>query len=113
MLVSLAKVNHDFPRHSFKYQGYNPTMLAADGEVLKSRAGPDELLHCTVHIYYGSGQDTGPRKREIADIAEYFTARQKKDGETYILLGDFNILNPEDPTMKSPSRRPHENGSRS
>lgn len=54
---------------------------------------------CTVHIYYGDKANTEERKREIREIAEFFAARQKKDGETYILLGDFNILNPDDPTM--------------
>jgi endonuclease/exonuclease/phosphatase family metal-dependent hydrolase len=56
---------------------------------------------CTVHIYYGDAKDTAQRKREIADVANFFSERQKKDGETYILLGDFNILNPEDATMKA------------
>ncbi|MEF3366754.1 endonuclease/exonuclease/phosphatase family protein [Methylocystis sp. 9N] len=63
------------------------------------QAGWFKFNICTVHIYYGSATDTAKRKREISDIAEFFAARQKKDGETYILLGDFNILNPEDPTM--------------
>ncbi|MDQ8729733.1 endonuclease/exonuclease/phosphatase family protein [Bradyrhizobium sp. LHD-71] len=63
------------------------------------QAGWFKFNICTVHIYYGTAQDTAQRKREIADIAAFFTARQKKDGETYILLGDFNILNPDDPTM--------------
>ena len=54
---------------------------------------------CTVHIYYGSAADTKDRQREIADIAEFFTKRQKKDGETYILLGDFNIVSPDDANM--------------
>jgi exonuclease III len=56
---------------------------------------------CTVHIYYGDAKDTAQRKREIADVANFFSERQKKDGETYILLGDFNFLNPEDATMKA------------
>lgn len=56
---------------------------------------------CTVHIYYGDTKDTAQRKREIADVANFFSERQKKDGETYILLGDFNILNPEDAAMKA------------
>jgi endonuclease/exonuclease/phosphatase family metal-dependent hydrolase len=63
------------------------------------QAGWFKFNICTVHIYYGSAKDTTERKREIADIASFFTARQEKDGETYILLGDFNILNPQDPTM--------------
>ncbi|UYN97289.1 MAG: endonuclease/exonuclease/phosphatase family protein [Enhydrobacter sp.] len=63
------------------------------------QAGWFKFNVCTVHIYYGSATDTAQRKREIADIAGFFAKRQKKDGETYILLGDFNILNPQDPTM--------------
>jgi len=56
---------------------------------------------CTVHIYYGSAQDTAKRKQEIAEIAGFFKKREDKDGETYMLLGDFNILSPSDPTMKA------------
>ncbi len=63
------------------------------------QAGWFKFNICTVHIYYGSASDTAKRKQEIADIAGFFTKRQKKDGESYILLGDFNILNPKDPTM--------------
>ncbi len=63
------------------------------------QAGWFKFNLCTVHIYYGSAKDTSPRKREISNIANFFTQRQEKDGETYILLGDFNILNPKDPTM--------------
>lgn len=63
------------------------------------QAGWFKFNICTVHIYYGTATDTAKRKREIAEIAKFFTERQKKDGETYILLGDFNILSPEDPTM--------------
>lgn len=65
------------------------------------QAGWFKFNLCTVHIYYGDAKDTSPRKREISDIAKFFTERQKKDGETYILLGDFNILNPKDPTMSA------------
>jgi len=63
------------------------------------QAGWFKFNICTVHIYYGSSTDLTRRKREIGDIAKFFTKRQKKDGETYILLGDFNILNPEHATM--------------
>jgi hypothetical protein len=65
------------------------------------QAGWFKFNICTVHIYYGSASDTTKRRREIADVAAFFTERQTKDGETYILLGDFNILNPEDPTMRA------------
>ncbi len=65
------------------------------------QAGWFKFNLCTVHIYYGSASDTKKRIAEIGAIAEFFTKRQKTDGETYILLGDFNILNPDDPTMKT------------
>lgn len=54
---------------------------------------------CTTHIYYGSASDTGQRIAEIGNLAKFFTRREKEDGETYILLGDFNILKAGDPTM--------------
>ena len=82
-------------------KGKEPIQFNRTPFVVAFQAGWFKFNICTVHIYYGSAQDTGPRKREIANIAEFFTARQKKDGETYILLGDFNILNPEDPTMNA------------
>jgi endonuclease/exonuclease/phosphatase family metal-dependent hydrolase len=63
------------------------------------QAGWFKFNLCTVHIFYGKADDTAKRKREIGDIAEFFAKRQKKDGETYILLGDFNILNPDDELM--------------
>jgi len=65
------------------------------------QAGWFKFNLCTVHIYYGTKTDTVRRKREIKGIAEFFAKRQKNDGETYILLGDFNILNPDDPLMNA------------
>jgi endonuclease/exonuclease/phosphatase family metal-dependent hydrolase len=65
------------------------------------QAGWFKFNICTVHIYYGSSSDIAVRKREISDIARFFRDRQKKDGETYILLGDFNIIDPKDQTMQA------------
>lgn len=64
------------------------------------QAGWFKFNLCTVHIYYGSAKDTSKRIAEIDAIAKFFAKRQKQDNETYILLGDFNILNPDDATMK-------------
>jgi endonuclease/exonuclease/phosphatase family metal-dependent hydrolase len=63
------------------------------------QAGWFKFNLCTVHIYYGSASDTEQRIAEISNLAKFFTERQKKDGATYILLGDFNILKAGDPTM--------------
>ena len=65
------------------------------------QAGWFKFYLCTVHIYYGKARNVKPREREISEIAEFFTERQKKDGESYILLGDFNILSPEGELMKA------------
>ena len=82
-------------------KGKQPIQFNRTPYLVAFQAGWFKFNICTVHIYYGSAKDTTQRKREISDIAKFFSDRQKKDGETYILLGDFNILNPDDPTMKA------------
>ena len=73
------------------------------------QAGWFKFNLCTVHLYYGD--DTGAkykrRVKEISAISKFLADRAKKirkeekTGENFILLGDFNIVNPEDPTMKA------------
>lgn len=82
-------------------KGKEPAQFNRTPYLVAFQAGWFKFNLCTVHIYYGSAKDTTKRKREIADVAKFFSERQKKDGETYILLGDFNILNADDPTMKA------------
>lgn len=65
------------------------------------QAGWFKFNICTTHIYYGSASDTKQRIAEIGNLAKFFTKREKQDGETYILLGDFNILNANHATMKA------------
>lgn len=57
---------------------------------------------CTVHLYFGasSGDKLQRRIFEIDHIARFLAKRAKKDKENVILLGDFNIKNPGDETMK-------------
>ena len=56
----------------------------------------------TVHIYYGSGGDEDKRRvAEIEAVAKFLRDRAKKEDESYILLGDFNIANLGDETMKA------------
>ncbi len=66
---------------------------------------------CTVHIYYGeaSGEALKQRIDEIRKLVAFFADRQDKasrqekdrfgEVETYILLGDFNVVSPEHETM--------------
>lgn len=84
-----------------KKKGKEPIQFNRTPFMVAFQAGWFKFNICTVHIYYGSSSDLTARKREIADIAKFFTDRQKKNGETYILLGDFNILNPKDATMNA------------
>ena len=56
----------------------------------------------SVHIYYGSSANDNPRRvEEITSIAKFLKDRAKKEGENYILLGDFNIFDTTDATMKA------------
>ncbi len=58
---------------------------------------------CTCHIYYGSdrGEKYEQRVAEISAIAEELSNRAKEEDEVYLLLGDMNIVTPEDDTMKA------------
>lgn len=82
-----------------KRRGKQPVQFNRTPFLVAFQAGWFKFNICTVHIYYGSAGDTVRRKHEINDITKFFSKRQKKDGETYILLGDFNILNPDDDLM--------------
>lgn len=55
----------------------------------------------TVHIYYGKekGEEYERRVKEIDNIASFLSKRAKQENVNYILLGDFNIVDPTDQTM--------------
>ena len=54
----------------------------------------------TVHIYYGSSSGVDSRRvAEIDSVAAYLSKRSKNEDESYILLGDFNIVKTSDSTM--------------
>ena len=56
----------------------------------------------TVHIYYGTSSTKDTRRcDEIGAIASFLTKRAKKEDTSYILLGDFNIVNCKDNTMQA------------
>ncbi len=67
------------------------------------QAGWFKFSLCTVHIYYGknTGEQFEQRVKEIENLSMFFKARSNKEDENFILLGDFNILNHEDRTMKA------------
>jgi endonuclease/exonuclease/phosphatase family metal-dependent hydrolase len=67
------------------------------------QAGWFDFVLTTVHIYYGSNAvaDRKKREKEIDTITSILSKRAKKEDTSHILLGDFNIPNVEDDTMKA------------
>jgi endonuclease/exonuclease/phosphatase family metal-dependent hydrolase len=66
------------------------------------QAGWFRFILTSVHIYYGTSANDNPRRvEEITSIAKFLNDRAKKDGESYILLGDFNIFDTTDATMNA------------
>jgi endonuclease/exonuclease/phosphatase family metal-dependent hydrolase len=71
--------------------------------VVAFQAGWFKFNLCSVHIYFGaaSGAKLQRRVDEIRNLARFFAKRQDREGEDYILLGDFNIVSPEHKTMEA------------
>ncbi|WP_293677485.1 endonuclease/exonuclease/phosphatase family protein [uncultured Phenylobacterium sp.] len=73
--------------------------------VASFQAGWFKFTICTAHIYYGKDSRTSPeyarRVNEIATIAGILAKRAKEEGENYIFLGDFNVIDREDATFKA------------
>ncbi|MDR2035569.1 MAG: endonuclease/exonuclease/phosphatase family protein [Coriobacteriales bacterium] len=71
------------------------------------QAGWFKFILTTVHILYKSAKKEDPwRVAEIDTVAEFLNKRaekerKRKEDESYILLGDFNIFNQGDATMKA------------
>lgn len=67
------------------------------------QAGWFKFNLCTVHIYYGkdAGEQFEQRITEIENLSLFFKKRAQIEDENFILLGDFNILDNEDRTMKA------------
>lgn len=69
------------------------------------QAGWFKFSLCTVHIYFGedSKNSDGYKRRvnEIEYIAAEMARRAEREDENYVLLGDFNIKNTMDETMKA------------
>ena len=69
------------------------------------QAGWFKFSLCTVHIFFGdnSAQSDGYKRRvaEINNIATEMASRADREDENYILLGDFNIKNTMDESMRA------------
>lgn len=83
------------------------------------QAGWAKIDLCTVHIFYGDAKPLDARRlAEIKNLADFLAKRAKKaaqpppaasgelkirppEPDTLILLGDFNIFDPKDATLKA------------
>lgn len=83
------------------------------------KSGWAKIDLCTVHIYYGDSKPLDSRRlKEIGKLADFLAKRAKKAAQpppeaegvakarppspdTLILLGDFNIFDPKDATLKA------------
>ncbi len=69
------------------------------------QAGWFKFMICTVHIYYGEDlPDSEGLKRRVEEIdaaAKWIKKKAKNENANYILLGDFNIIDPTHITMQT------------
>ena len=67
------------------------------------QAGWFKFILTTVHVFFGSTSSTNLKRREeeIDSITSILSKRAKKEETSYIHLGDFNIPNVNDNTMKA------------
>ena len=80
----------------------NKLQFARTPFTVSFQAGWFRFILATVHIFYGTSSKEDPRRvAEIGSVAEFLKNRAKKENESYILLGDFNIFNQGDATMKA------------
>jgi exonuclease III len=71
--------------------------------VVAFQAGWFRFILTTVHIFFGNvrGEKLKQRIQEIQTITKFLAKRAKKEDENYILLGDFNITDPDSEMMKA------------
>jgi len=75
--------------------------LARSPFLVRFQSGWFKFNLCSVHMYYGkeAGEGKARRVAEIDTICKFLKKRADKDGQNYILLGDMNVVNPQDETM--------------
>jgi endonuclease/exonuclease/phosphatase family metal-dependent hydrolase len=85
---SLVPGEHQFARSPF---------------LVRFQSGWFKFNLCTVHLYYGedSGEGYARRVAEIDAIAKFIKKRADEDRQNYILLGDMNVVKPDDDTMRA------------
>ncbi|MBK6796017.1 MAG: hypothetical protein IPG76_04260 [Acidobacteria bacterium] len=79
----------------------NTSSLAAHSSSGSSPDGSSST--CVPSTCHGDTSSEGYERRvaEIGAIAKFLKKRADEDGQNYILLGDMNVVSPDDDTMKA------------
>lgn len=77
--------------------------IARSPFLVRFQSGWFKFNLCTVHLYFGDDSGEGYQRRvaEIDSVAKFLRKRAQEDGQNYILLGDMNVVGPDDDTMKA------------
>ncbi len=83
-------------------RGY-PRQFARTPFLAAFDSGWFRFMLCTTHVYYGSssGKKLERRVDEIDALAKFLAKRADDQSANYIVLGDFNIVDPDHETMKA------------
>jgi exonuclease III len=85
------------------YQFARPPFIVSFKTKVKprSKAKQSKITACTAHVYFGAtrGEKYERRVKEIKVLVKRLLKRARKAGSTALLLGDLNIVDPEDETM--------------
>lgn len=79
------------------------TQFARTPFVVSFQCGWFKFDLCTAHLYYGDDSGAGKRRRieEIKSLGRFMMKRAKKSLANTFILGDFNVVGPNDPTWKA------------
>jgi endonuclease/exonuclease/phosphatase family metal-dependent hydrolase len=86
--ATLVEGEHQFARSPF---------------LVRFQSGWFKFNLCTVHTYFGDDSGAGFQRRvaELDAIGRFIKKRADEDRQNYILLGDMNVVGPNDATMKA------------
>lgn len=76
------------------------TQFARTPFVVSFQCGWLKFDLCTAHLYYGDEAGPGKKKRveEIRKLGKFMMKRAKKSSTNTFILGDFNVVGPQDET---------------
>lgn len=91
---------------SGKTEHYNPSnQLYRTPFLVGFKTGWFKFMLCTVHMIFGKSKADDPRRiveiRLVADFLAKRSSELSSWSRNLILLGDFNIFQPDDPTMQA------------